>query len=152
VVKRGEDLRVLDGETGEDLTKRILVQIILESETALDFFPLEFLRQLIQLRSGPLGHWMSQYLAAGAQWMSRQVSSSGPAMRNVQDSLQGLFAWMRGPDGSTYTPPKPDVPYPTPHKAAAKPQPEAESERKLAEEIGSLQQRLADLAKRVSRR
>jgi polyhydroxyalkanoate synthesis repressor PhaR len=139
-VRKGEDLRVLDGETGEDITKRILVQIILEeqSRTQLELLPVDFLRQLIQLRSEPLSQWMSQYLSAGAQWLGRQMSSApGPGMRGIQESLETLFPWMRKETGAT--PPEPSGPVPDP-------------DRDIVDTIDELQQRLADLSKRVMRR
>src|SRR5262245_47291453 len=76
VVRQGQDFLVLDGETGQDITRRILVQIILEHQNRfqLELLPVEFLRQIIQLRSEPLAHWLSQYLGAGAQWLSRQMN------------------------------------------------------------------------------
>jgi polyhydroxyalkanoate synthesis repressor PhaR len=146
-VRKGEDIRVLDGETGEDLTRRILVQIILEqgSRNQLELLPVDFLRQLIQLRSDTMAHWMSQYLSAGAEWLSKQMHSSGPAMNAIQQSLDGLMSWMR-----QEPPIPPDIPASVPpREEAAKVRRE---ERKLADEIGSLQERLADLAKRVHRR
>lgn len=53
LVRRGDDLRVIDGDTGEDLTRRTLVQILLEEQNALqlDILPVEMLRAIIQARS-----------------------------------------------------------------------------------------------------
>lgn len=48
MVRRGDQLRVLDAKTGEDLTRSILMQIISEdSKGGPSGLPLEFLRQLI---------------------------------------------------------------------------------------------------------
>ncbi len=145
-VRKGEDIRVLDGETGEDITRRILVQIILEDQNRqqLELLPIDFLRQIIQLRSEPLAHWMSQYLTAGTDWMARQVSAvasggSAPAMRAVQESLETLFPWMRA---------KSEAPPPPSPSSGPLPDPE----RDLADTLDDLQLRLADLSKRFMRR
>jgi hypothetical protein len=88
---------------------------------------------------------MSQYLSAGAEWISKQMHASGPAMNAIQQSLDGLLSWMR-----QEPPIAPDIPANVPpREEGGKARRE---ERKLADEIGSLQERLADLAKRVGRR
>jgi polyhydroxyalkanoate synthesis repressor PhaR len=174
-VQNGVDFRVLDGDSGRDITQRILVQIILEQQNRhqLELLPVEFLRQLIQVRSEPLGQWMSQYLAAGAQWLGRQMNAATPAMRNVQESLSGLFSWMQGP-GASSAPPQPSPyvapepardpgrerapkrprsrPHSRPHSRPRSRPRSREEERELAEEIGGLQERLAELARRVNQR
>jgi polyhydroxyalkanoate synthesis repressor PhaR len=145
-VKKGEDIRVLDGDTGEDLTKRILVQIILEESNRhqLELLPIEFLRQVIQLRSEPLSQWISQYLAAGAEWLGRQMNSvagnsaGNAALRNLQQSLEGLFPWMRK-DGPSAPSPSSGGPAPDP-------------DRDIADSLDDLHQRLAELTKLVTRR
>jgi hypothetical protein len=81
---------------------------------------------------------MSAYLTAGAQWMARQLSASGgPALRTIQDSLRGLFPWLG--DGPTPSSEPTDGPVPDP-------------QRDINDTIDELQQRLADLSKRVNRR
>src|SRR3954464_1424490 len=77
-VKKGEDFRVFDGDKGDDVTRRVLLQIMMEqsNEMQLNFLPIDFLRMLIQLRSEPVGKWMSQYLDAGAEWLSRNLSET----------------------------------------------------------------------------
>jgi polyhydroxyalkanoate synthesis repressor PhaR len=141
-VRRGEDFRVFDGESGNDVTRRVLLQIVLEqqNEAQLDLLPIDFLRQLIQLRSEPLGEWIRQYLEAGAEWLERNVAGvSGPALRNMQQSMESLFPWMRTTgNAASATPPPPSN--------------DDKAGRDLADEIDRLQSRLADLAKRVIRR
>jgi polyhydroxyalkanoate synthesis repressor PhaR len=144
-VRRGEDFRVFDGDKGDDVTRRVLLQIMLEeqNELQLNYLPIDFLRLLIQLRSEPLGKWMSQFLGAGAEWMSRNISEppSGAGLRSIEDSLGVMFPWLKRP-GEQAAP------------AGAAP---AGGEKKgeagdLVNEIVNMQTRLADLAKRVTRR
>jgi polyhydroxyalkanoate synthesis repressor PhaR len=151
-VQNYEDFRVFDGESGNDVTRRVLLQIILEqqNETQLNVLPIEFLRLLIQLRSEPLANWMSQYLDAGVGWLGRHLSqagnATGPALRSLQDSLETMFPWLRR-EGAAPAPP--GAAPASPSSGAEK---KGESPRDLADEIVNLQTRLADLAKRVTRR
>ena len=51
MVKAGDEVRVIDNKTGEDLTSVTLAQIIFETEKKKNFMPLSLLRGLIQERS-----------------------------------------------------------------------------------------------------
>jgi polyhydroxyalkanoate synthesis repressor PhaR len=134
-VRKGEDFRVFDGELGDDVTRRVLLQIMLEeqNELQLNVLPIDFLRLLIQL------------LNAGAEWLSRNISetASGTGVRSFEDSLAVMFPWF-----------KRDRPGEPAAAAGAAP---AGGEKKsdagdLVSEIVNMQTRLADLAKRVTRR
>jgi polyhydroxyalkanoate synthesis repressor PhaR len=146
-VRRGEDFRVFDGDKGDDVTRRVLLQIMLEqqNETQLNFVPIEFLRLLIQMRSEPVGQWMSQYLDAGAEWLTRHLSqtAAGAGARTLQDSIEVMFPWLKR-DGAAES-----APQPGPAAAGGEKKGAAGD---LVDEIVNLQTRLADLAKRVTRR
>src|SRR6201998_3743977 len=48
MLQRGEDVRVVDAATGEDITRLILTQIIVEDAKTTDSnFPLDVLRQMV---------------------------------------------------------------------------------------------------------
>ena len=96
MVRAHEDVRVVDGDTGEDLTKRVLVQLILEQQNApqLELLPVELLHQIIAVRTGPIAGWLGQYLQAGAEFLDRQSKAAAPTMRGVTDSLGNLFPWL----------------------------------------------------------
>src|SRR5579872_548455 len=48
MLQRGQDIRVVDAATGEDITRLILTQIIVENAKAPDSaFPLDVLRQMV---------------------------------------------------------------------------------------------------------
>src|SRR5262249_30599644 len=65
VVAAGEEIRVVDAKTGEDLTKRIVTKIIFleEQKRNLDLLPLDFLRKLVQHRDDSLREFYQRYLA-----------------------------------------------------------------------------------------
>ena len=48
MIKVGDEVKVVDNKTGEDLTSVTLAQIIFEAEKKKSFMPLSLLRQLIQ--------------------------------------------------------------------------------------------------------
>jgi polyhydroxyalkanoate synthesis repressor PhaR len=55
MLQRGEDVRVVDAATGEDITRLILTQIIVEDAKTTDSnFPLDVLRQMV-IASGKAG-------------------------------------------------------------------------------------------------
>jgi polyhydroxyalkanoate synthesis repressor PhaR len=149
-VQNGEDFRVFDGESGSDVTRRVLLQIVLEqqNETQLNVLPIEFLRLVIGMRSEPLARWMSQYLDGGVEWLGRHLAqagtSTGPALRSLQDSLETMFPWLRREGGAA------GAASAASHAAAEKKDKKGDSD--LADEISTLQTKLADLAKRVTRR
>ena len=76
-VRGGEDVRVLAAESGEDITRRILGQILLEdaNRDRLGAMPIDLLRQMIALKDDTLFAWLEQYLAAGAKWLERQAQA-----------------------------------------------------------------------------
>src|SRR5580700_3985874 len=55
MLQRGEDVQVVDAATGEDITRLILTQIIVEDAKTTDSsFPLDVLRQMV-IASGKVG-------------------------------------------------------------------------------------------------
>lgn len=140
MVRRNEDVRVLDGDTGEDLTKRTFTQIILEEQNArqLELLPVELLRKIIAVRSEPLLTWLEQYLNAGAQFLDRQMSSTAPATKVMKESFEQLFPWF-----------KPDTWMPV---EAKEPPPDAEDQASLRTQMEELERRMADLSARMNRR
>ena len=52
VISKGEEIQVVEETTGEDVTKRVMTQIILQEDESkhLNLLPLNFLKRLIQYR------------------------------------------------------------------------------------------------------
>ena len=61
-VKGGEEVRVVDAKTGEDLTTPTLAQIIVEGRGAARLLPLPLLVQLIRMGDDALAEFFGQYL------------------------------------------------------------------------------------------
>jgi polyhydroxyalkanoate synthesis repressor PhaR len=58
----GEDLRVVDAKSGEDLTTATLAQIIVESRGAARLLPVPILIQLIRMRDNALAEFFGKYV------------------------------------------------------------------------------------------
>lgn len=64
IIRAGHDIQVIDSSTKADVTKAVLVQLILEEEkNAKSILPLPFLFQLIRSREGQVQEFFSNYLA-----------------------------------------------------------------------------------------
>jgi len=64
VIREGRDMQVIDSRTKEDVTKSILIQIILEEEkNKKSMLPVEFLFQLIRSREETAQDFFRNYLS-----------------------------------------------------------------------------------------
>jgi len=61
-IRSGSDLRVVDAQTGEDLTQATLTQIVLETGNAAKFLPVQLLTQMIRLSDDALAEFFSRYV------------------------------------------------------------------------------------------
>ena len=64
MVRKGEDFKVVDAKSGDDLTRSVLTQIIFEEEskTGQNLLPLNFLRQLIRFYGDSMQMMLPSYL------------------------------------------------------------------------------------------
>lgn len=90
MVKEGRDFVVYDAKTGEDITRQVLTQIIMEEEskTGASLLPIGFLRQLISFYGDNLGALVPRYLEQTMTAFARQQEQMRKAMRTT---MQGLF-------------------------------------------------------------
>ncbi|GAB4260366.1 MAG: hypothetical protein Kow0092_09170 [Deferrisomatales bacterium] len=86
LVKAGHTVEVVDASSGEDLTKVILTQIILEEEKEQrNLLPTEFLHQIIQYGESAYEDFLEKFLTAGMT-----------AYQTAQERMEALFrGWMR---------------------------------------------------------
>ncbi|MEO8700615.1 MAG: polyhydroxyalkanoate synthesis regulator DNA-binding domain-containing protein [Kofleriaceae bacterium] len=61
-VRTGAELRVVDAQTGDDLTQATLAQIVLETGHAAKFLPVQLLTQMIRLSDDALAEFFSRYV------------------------------------------------------------------------------------------
>ena len=114
LVVAGEKIRVEDAKTGEDLTRSILLQIIVEREEAgRPLLSAELLEQLIRFYGGAMQDFLATYLerSVGA-FVDQQQSFQDRILNMMKDTPlggmsqlaeQNLAAWkelQQGPFGS----------------------------------------------------
>ena len=89
MVKAGNEFVVHDAKTGEDLTRAVLTQIIVEEEgKGQNLLPISFLRQLISLYGDSMQFMVPRYLE---QAMSSFAANQEQMRKNLQDAFGGLF-------------------------------------------------------------
>jgi polyhydroxyalkanoate synthesis repressor PhaR len=65
IIRAGHDIQVIDSSTKADVTKAVLMQVILEEEkNQRNLLPLPFLFQLIRSQEGAVHDFFSNYLAS----------------------------------------------------------------------------------------
>lgn len=88
MVQRGTDVQVLDAKTGDDLTKEILVQIILDTENAREVLPTSFLKQVVRLSASPLKESFTRTLQDSLETFLSSQRSLVEAQRAMLAQLQ----------------------------------------------------------------
>jgi polyhydroxyalkanoate synthesis repressor PhaR len=85
MVKDDQDFVVFDAKSGEDITRSVLTQIIVEEEgkSGQNLLPISFLRQLIGFYGDSLGGLVPRYLEYSMQAFSRNEEQMRDYMRNT---------------------------------------------------------------------
>ncbi len=84
MIRDSQDVIVIDKESGEDITKTILTQIIMEEEKAnRDILPVNLLHQLIRGSGSMYKDALEDFVAKGAKTIRK-------AKHDVESSLFGL--------------------------------------------------------------
>ena len=87
MVREGREFEVVDAKTGEDITRQVLTQIIVDEEArGATMLPINFLKQLIGLYGNSMQNFVPQYLEAAMDAFQRNQST-------VRDAFGGnVFA------------------------------------------------------------
>jgi polyhydroxyalkanoate synthesis repressor PhaR len=97
MVKDGVEFAVYDAKTGEDITRSVLTQIIVEEESkgGQNLLPINFLRQLISFYGDNLQFLVPRYLEHTMQYFANNQEQ----MRNyMRDTFGGMFPFGRFED------------------------------------------------------
>jgi polyhydroxyalkanoate synthesis repressor PhaR len=89
MVREGREFEVVDAKTGEDITRQVLTQIIVDEEArGATMLPINFLKQIIGLYGNSMQNFVPSYLEAAMEAFQRNQSA-------VKDALGGnMFADM----------------------------------------------------------
>ena len=73
MVREGREFEVVDAKSGEDITRQVLTQIIVDEEArgGETMLPLNFLKQLIGLYGNSMQNFVPQYLEAAMDSFQR---------------------------------------------------------------------------------
>ena len=87
MVREGREFEVVDAKSGEDITRQVLTQIIVDEEArGSTMLPINFLKQLIGLYGNSMQNFVPQYLEAAMDAFQRNQSA-------VRDAFGGnVFA------------------------------------------------------------
>ena len=89
MVQEGVDFVVYDAKTGEDITRTVLTQIIVEEEAkGQNLLPINFLRQLIGLYGDSMQWMVPQYLD---QMMEAFADNQERMRQSMQETFGGMF-------------------------------------------------------------
>ena len=160
MVKEGLDFEVRDAKSGEDITRKVLTQIIFEEEArGQNLLPIQFLRQLIGFYGDRMQAFLPSFLELSLDSFIRQqerlrsqISAVTPPGMSVFDeqvrqnmalfdrAMKMFTPFVYRPDESPAAPQKP---------AATSPAPESDALAELRKQMAVMQEQLAELTKKV---
>ena len=89
MVRDGADFVVVDAKSGDDITRQVLTQIIVEQEAkGHNMLPLGFLRQLIQLYGDNAQAFVPGYLDLAMETFAR---NQGDISKRMNEAFGGMF-------------------------------------------------------------
>src|SRR6059058_4115161 len=97
MVREGREFEVVDAKTGEDITRTVLTQIIVDEEArGATMLPLNFLKQLIGLYGNSMQNFVPQYLEAAMDSFQRNQSAvrdafGGNVLADIAKRNMALF-------------------------------------------------------------
>jgi polyhydroxyalkanoate synthesis repressor PhaR len=92
MVRAGRDFVVYDAKTGDDITRSVLTQIIVEEEgKGHNLLPTNFLRQLIGFYGGGLQGVVPGYLDQAMKAFTQHQEQMQAAMKRTVGSMSSLF-------------------------------------------------------------
>jgi polyhydroxyalkanoate synthesis repressor PhaR len=158
MVREGVDFVVYDAKTGEDITRKVLTQIIFEEESrGQNLLPIQFLRQLIRFYGDQMQAFLPSYLELSLDSFIRQqerlrsqFSTMSPAGIGVYEEQirQNLALFDRAMKMFSPFPFRADGEEPGQGAAAAAPEPTKDDLAELRQQMAAMQEQLAALAKK----
>ena len=150
MVKQGQDFVVNDAKSGEDITRSVLTQIIVEEESkGENLLPISFLRQLISLYGDNMQWMVPRYLEHAMHSFARNQEQ----LRDyVQGTMQGMFPFTNSMSemgkqnmAMVESAMKMFSPFPEGSEQAGGPVSDAEGVSEAARRIGALQEEIDQL-------
>lgn len=146
LIRGGEDVRILDAKTEEDLTREVLLQVVLETLKGAEMFPAPLLKRIIRLSGqDPVQQVLRKQMGAGLELLFAQI-----------DRMEMMMGGARGFGGAAAPESPAAGPASTQQAPPSEPPPEEEEEDEAPkapdDELRELRERLAGLEKRLKGR
>ena len=138
MVREGREFEVVDAKTGEDITRQVLTQIIVEEEArGSTMLPINFLKQLIGLYGNSMQTFVPQYLEAAMDAFQRNQTAA-------RDAFGGnMFADLAKRNMAMFE----DAAQAFTGKAKADPKPSSSEVEQLKAELAALQAKVDKLSR-----
>jgi polyhydroxyalkanoate synthesis repressor PhaR len=160
MVKEGLDFEVRDAKSGEDITRKVLTQIIFEEEArGQNLLPIQFLRQLIGFYGDRMQAFLPSFLELSLDSFIRQqerlrtqISAVAPPGMGVFDEQirQNMALFDRAMKMFTPFAYRADEPPPAPQRQPPSPTPaESDALAELRKQMATMQEQLAELSKKT---
>src|SRR5215208_3871004 len=106
MVREGREFEVVDAKSGDDITRQVLTQIIVEEESrGTTMLPINFLKQLIGLYGNSMQNFVPQYLEAAMDAFQRNQTAARDAFGgNVLADIAKRNMAMFGDAAQAFTP------------------------------------------------
>lgn len=159
MVRDGEDFSVFDAKSGDDITRSVLTQIIVEEESKeQNMLPTNFLRELIRLYGDPLQSMVPGYLDATMEAFNRNQDQMRAAfsgenaltnfesitrnnMELFEQSMRAFVPFGAAAEKSTETP----------KASKAKAKSDAKPAKDVSEDLEALQKQLQEMQEQISK-
>lgn len=159
-IQSGSDVRVVDVNSGTDLTQVTLTQIIIEGRGAAHMLPVPLLTQLIRLGDDALAEFLGQYMSMTLEFYLRSKQNAAALapynpFATLPFSAADAFArlWNSSPFARGRQPESPQAVWqtptpPTPQTPSVQPGPGA-ANAPTAEDVAALRSELEELKRAV---
>lgn len=139
LIRDGAEVKVVDAANGDDLTREIMLQIVLDVLRGRELLPVGFLRRVIRASGDdPAQRMLRQQISTGLDVLAAQM-----------DQIEALFATMPKPGAKPKAEP---AAKPAPKATGKAPPPEAADPDAPDAELVALRERLAGLESRLKGR
>lgn len=139
LVRTGRPVRIVDAKTEADLTKAVLMQVILEERGRLDMLPVDLLHQIIRVQGTVQQGPLAAFLETSYAQYSRPMADAAQTWMGAGAKMAEAFGFGVPARGAGPTPPP--APEPT--------SPEPESKAEMAAEVSALRDQMDALLKRL---
>ena len=153
-IQNGADVRVVDVNSGSDLTQVTLTQIIVEGRGAAHMLPVPLLTQLIRLGDDALAEFLGQYMSMTLEFYLRSKQNAAAMspfnpFANLPFATADAFArlWQNSPFSRSRSSPAPQAMWdPSSTSQPAAPPPTAGP---TAEDVAALRDELEELKRAI---